>query len=1736
MAEQISRLKVKIANAKRKITNVAKFVEGYVAERDYPVLEKRKQDIDKEFTEFENWYTELEALVEDPTHADIRTEYEEKYYAAYGKLMLFLKDVAAPINNLADPIASTHSQSIVNGVNTNIVQTSKRSLPRVNLPSFSGSYEAWLGFHDLFKSLVDDDQNIPEIEKLYHLKGCLRDEAAEVLASIELSAENYRVAWSLLKERYDNRKIIRQTHVKALLNLKHVSKEFPVRSLLDQVQKHVRALDALKEPVDHWNTLLVEIISQKLNNVIREKWEEFSGESVSPTFKELITFLQRRAQFEDVKSHQDFVGAQNLSDRKPSHAHVKQRSQHAYPTATANHSCSHCRGKHSIHNCETFKKLSPSARFEAAKKATLCINCLRPNHRVMDCTGAPCRKCHKKHNTLLHFEKQPPEATSASEPVSSSQSVVNLHAQVSSEGLLATAMVDIVNAQGKSKTCRAFLDAGSQAHFITESVASFLRLPRKSVDISVSGVEDISTEIKHSVSAILKSRFSKYSKTLEFLVLNRITKPMPSIAVNQTNLDIPNNVVLADPKFYDPSQIEVLIGVKLFYKLLCVGQISLKNHPEAVLQKTQLGWIVAGEINGSSSRNAVQCHFTTHSTPLDATLTKFWELENIPSVKVLSQEEQACEAHFKSNTQRNSEGRYIVRLPFNENKENLGESRSMALRRFHFLEKRFEKNPQLKVEYCHFLDEYKQLNHLSLLENKTLTMPGFYLPHHAVIREDSITTKIRVVFDGSARTSSGVSLNNALMVGPTIQDDLFTLLTRFRSRRYALTADIEKMYRQIQVHPDDTPYQKILFRKNPDETVNELSLDTVTYGTSCAPFLAIRTLHQLANDEGAQHPVAASVLKQDFYVDDLLTGAGTRQEAAFLRDDLIALLQKGGFPIRKWASNDPSLVPENSDNSSSTHMSLDPNATIKTLGIHWNSREDIIFYKVNTPNLVKTVTKRSILSQVAKLFDPLGLLGPIIVKAKIMIQLLWKAGVSWDESVPADIHTMWLEFKEQLPLLVKVSFNRLTIAPNFVKIQMHGFSDASEKAYGACIYMRSTDIHGNHHVSLVCSKSRVAPVKSLTLPRLELCAALLLARLYTTVKLALQLEINKVYLWSDSTITLHWINTEPHLLKTFVSNRIAEIQNLSESCEWRHVPTQDNPADLVSRGQMPQEFVDTRIWKNGPHWLSHEENFWPQKKIHLVEIPEKRAIIAAPSFANANIIDDDLIKDYSSLKSLKRVIAYVMRFIHNLRNKSQKHTGPISATEFEASTRILVLITQSIAFAREIYSLKIDGRVDNKSRLIPLKPFLDKQGILRVGGRLIHSELPKEQKHQIILPSDHHITRLIIREEHERLNHAGTQATLYSVRETFWPLNGRNVTRIIIHKCVRCFRAKPRSVDYIMGDLPQERVSCSRPFLDVGVDYCGPLYIKEKRFRNRNKIKVYVAIFVCMSTKAVHLELVSDLTTEAFMACLKRLFSRRGISRTIHSDNATNFVGSSRELIALHKLIQSDEHNTAIQKFLAEQKVTWNFIPPRSPHFGGLWEAAVRSFKHHLVRTVGDTLLTFEQLETCIIEIEAILNSRPLSPISPDPNDLQPLTPGHFLIGGPLTSFPEMDLTDTASNRLSAWQHAQKLRQHFWRRWQKEYLHQLTIRSKWQSNLNHCIHPGTLVVIKEDNLPPLRWKLGRIVATHPGPDGITRVATIKTDTGECKRCVKKLCPLPIECSSKADENTKLCSHNSTSNT
>ncbi|XP_011877310.1 PREDICTED: uncharacterized protein LOC105567228, partial [Vollenhovia emeryi] len=418
------------------------------------------------------------------------------------------------------------------------------------------------------------------------------------------------------------------------------------------------------------------------------------------------------------------------------------------------------------------------------------------------------------------------------------------------------------------------------------------------------------------------------------------------------------------------------------------------------------GWVLAGSTTLNDSPKSFLCGLTS----LESQIAKFWTIEEITTIKPKSEEEIKCEAHFVKNTIRDITGRYVVRLPFRESINRLGDSQTVALKRFSALERKFHGNESMKNEYTRVMDEYISLGHMSVVKNPDDV--GFYMPHHAVVKESSCTTKLRVVVDASAKSNNNTSLNDLLMTGPTIQDTLFAYLIRFRKYRYVITADIEKMYRQVLVHEDDRRFQRILWRKA--GKIETFQLNTLTFGVSSSPFLAIRTIQKLADDECYIYPRAAEVLKNHLYVDDLLSGAETLKEIRKIRDDIIALLKKGGFAIRQWASNNSRAIDDLSDNALHANFVLDGDYSLKTLGISWSTRDDKICYTTQPIKITGMVTKRKILSEIAKLFDPLGLLGPVILHANRLMQDVWRCGTHWDESVPQSLHTEWSEFVQQL--------------------------------------------------------------------------------------------------------------------------------------------------------------------------------------------------------------------------------------------------------------------------------------------------------------------------------------------------------------------------------------------------------------------------------------------------------------------------------------------------------------------------------------------------------------------------------------------------------------------------------------------------------------------------------------------------------------------------------------------------
>nr|CAH7750739.1 unnamed protein product [Callosobruchus chinensis] len=1152
----------------------------------------------------------------------------------------------------------------------------------------------------------------------------------------------------------------------------------------------------------------------------------------------------------------------------------------------------------------------------------------------------------------------------------------------------------------------------------------------------------------------------------------------------------------------------MLLGGEIFWDLLCQGKISLgKNKP--VLKETSLGWIIAGQIGGSRPDSGVSN--VCLNTELNNQLQKFWEIEEWHQEKIMSDEEAYCEANFKETTYRDENGRFVVSMPLKLAPELLGESRTIAESRLRSMEKRFAKNQNLASSYLEFMAEYREMGHMSLVSSDTLERENdssiYYTPHHAVLKEQSETTKLRVVFDASAPTSTNMSLNQIQCVGPIVQDELISIILRFRKHNVVMSADVAKMYRMIVMNPSHRGLQRILWRDSPDQDIQTYELNTVTYGQACSSFLATRCLVEISEHCKSDLPRVSNILKHDFYIDDMLTGCNSRQEAITAAKDISKKLSEYGFVLRKWQSNDQTFLSSiSSDSIEHSVLNFDSNKSTKILGLTWTGQTDQLRYVIDTNELNDQNTKRAILSNIARIFDPLGLLSPCITLAKMFMQALWLEKLDWDDQVSVKMADKWNAFKADLDILNELNIPRQVLCPNSETVCLHGFADASERAYGACIYIVSG--YGQHKQSrLLCAKSKLAPLKTITMPRLELCAALLLSRLYDKVLKGFHQNFNEVFLWSDSTIVLAWVKMSSNGLKVFVANRVTEIQNLTKGCTWRHVSSSENPADLLSRGLRPKEIVNRSPWWEGPKWLCDNPNTWPNSTCIVQELPELKVSV---NIASTPTVEFPYNR-FSNFNRLRRSVAWILRFKSNVMlPPDARASGSLSNQELLNAMKLIVRIVQKEFFHNELKQLRLKGVLEQNSNLASLSPFIDEDGLLRVGGRLKNSPYELNKKYPMLLHAEHLITKLLFEYEHYRLMHVGPNTLLSIIRENFWVLKGRNLARNTVRKCLICVRYKPIVAKLIMGNLPEERVVPSSPFTISGLDYAGPFWIKERKGRCSRHSKCYICLFICFSTKAIHLEVVSSLSTNDFILALRRFVSRRGKPKAIYSDNGTNFVGASKEL---GRYLVASEGNS--REAASKEEIEWSFLPPHSPHFGGLWEAGVRSVKHHLKRVMNNLKLTFEEVTTMLAQIEAILNSRPLSPMSSDPNDLSVLTPGHFLIGRPLVAAPDTCLDDEKLNRLNRYQLVQQIVQHFWKRWTREFLAELQRRSKWKvTKLN--LQVGDLVLIMDDGASPTEWRRGRIVGLTKGSDGIPRVVNIRTSTGVVSRNFTKLCILPVE--------------------
>lgn len=1682
----------------------ARLTKGY--------LETRLQSVEKYWNTFQNAHQELINTTPKEKRADIPYIVNEEYFI-YEDLYLCLS------GDLRDMLSALEKGQSVKNQQTQLTASleDKIKLPCIQPPVFTGNYEDWPTFQDLFLSLIHNNLSLTNVMKLHFLKNSVSGEALSLLKNISITDQNYTQAWNILKERYGNKRIIVNTIMKRLFSQKKIYAQTAsqIKSLLDTTSECLNSLRNLEISIDTWDPMIVYMVVLKLDTETHKDWEEHSFKGSSnelPTWRDLRGFLETK-----------FRTLEFISNAtSPSTSQFKQNTHKSFyvSSAPAKRTCIKCNDDHTLSHCKEFSNLSTNERIEFAKTNNLCFNCLLYGHSVFKCRlQTSCQICNRRHHSLLHVNNEnvsahlgqiediPDSKEVEEEPVNISANLANQQ----STALLATALVPVRDETGRVMTLRALIDQGSQASFITERAVQLMKLKKLPTKGTITGVGSTKTFISSKVQCEILSRYeAEFKLKIDAYVLTtKVTSELPSKAINKVSVAWTHleNLELADPSYYQPGRIDMLLGVEVYAQIL--RNNIIKGPPGSpCAQNTSLGWILFGDVLDQPSENLIVLH---HQVNLDQLVRTMWELE--PAEKPeLTAEEKLCEKIYAHTTTRTETGRYIVKLPTKtENlKSTEGDTRSVAIKRFNQLERKLENNTNFKTEYTKVIEEYLSLGHMEEVPKIEINNPAVYLPHHAVIREDKETTKLRVVFDASSKGTNNISLNDELLVGPQLQDDMRNIIMRWRLHRICYVADIQKMYRQIMVHKKDADLQRIIWRRNSRDPLQEYRLCRVTFGTASAPYLAVKTMHKVAEDEGIEHPEAVKTIKEDFYMDDLMSGQDTVEEAVHIAKTIKVILKAGGFDLQKWSSNSAEFLAQfdNSERSNSVNMNIKLDGTIRALGLLWHIGEDNFQYQIELTPPPKPITKRNILAETQKLFDPLGWLTPSTIEPKMIIQDLWVRRSSWDEEVDPENKEKWLKIRENLKYLKEIKIERWlhTTKQLLDKTSIHGFCDASSKAYAAVAYLRVETENGEIKTNIIAAKARVAPVKPLSTPRLELCGGALLAKLLKQIKDAMRIPENQIFAWTDSTIVLSWLQGEPNRWQTFVRNRVVSIlDDIGDN--WYHVKTQDNPADIASRGAPLDELMLDDMWWKGPRWLQTKEIPFEQQKLTTdLEMKNNMNI-------NVKIQEEgdftERFKEFTNLLELTKAVSYCKRF---LAYKRSIQATVLTTEEIDNSKKICIKLVQTKSFEDDINRLKQKKQVRKDSPLKTLDPYLDEENILRVGGRLRHSNLSKESKHPIILDSKNQLIPLLVDEAHQKTLHGGVPLMLCYLRNQYWIIRPKGIVKSHIKKCLVCARQSAIAKKQFMGDLPKQRITPARPFLNSGVDFAGPYQTLMSRGRGVRLNKSYIAIFVCMATRAIHLELVSDLTSEAFIGAYRRFVSRRGKCAHLWSDQGRNFVGASKALAEAFIEAKLD-WDGEISKKLAEDGTQWHFIPCYSPNFGGLWEAGVKALKHHLKRTL-DSHLTFEEMSTLLCQIEACLNSRPYNNITED--DYQtPLTPGHFLIGESTVTVPSPTFTADKIGHLSRWQHLQKLLNDFWRRWQQEYISKLQQRRKWAKR-EEDLEVGQIVLIKNEALPPGKWLMGRVIKKHPGTDGLTRVYSVKSGDSIVKRSVSKLCYFPVD--------------------
>ena len=1610
-------------------------------------------------------------------------------------------------------------------------------------------------------------------------------EAENCINGLSLCNENYTIALNLLKERYADKQVLISSHMNKLLELKSVheiSNTVGLRALYDHVNAQVRSLLSIGLNSEDYGPMLIPVLMSKLpqelkliitrqfgkdvwniNNILKSLKDEIeTREKLNLTVNEVGGFPP----FSGVNLFAS--GIQNNQKGFDSSTSFTQNNQKRNDWSK-NKLVVFCAGEHKAQKCPSVTKLE--TRKFILKKSGRCFMCLKQGHIVRNCPEKmKCFICTRRHHmSICDFETTGVDESSTN--VASGYLKVNHINSV----LLQTARASVLSTDEKhSSNLRILFDSGSQNSFISPRARKILNLETttsKNMTIKAFGGGRIKSNLD-VVRFCVKSKNQNLNVYVNAFV-NEICHPLANQEINLAKKSYPYLVDLdladSNPENLN-MDIDILIGADYYWQF--IGNFTVRSQdgfgPVAIASK--LGFVLSGPISNSveeessSSQHVissthvlkVQSEIVSAKFLLQNTLNKFWDLESLG----ISPEEHDVVHQFKADVKFNDEGRYEVKLPFKESHEHLNDNFITSKNRLNGLMKKFKNDEKLLKEYNDIFVEQERLGIIEKAPENYCIGKTHYLPHRAIIRDDKSTTKIRIVFDASSK-KQGPSLNDCLHAGPSLTASLFSVLVKFRERNIAFIADVEKAFLQISLDPEHRDYVRFLWFKNPldiefenieHNELIEYRLCRVLFGVTSSPFLLNATFIMHANMFLETDPEFVQKLLDSLHVDDLNSSINDLHETFRFFVKCKERLSEAKFNLRKFQSNSVELeeMVNNKFPSDTEIRSMEEN---NVLGIRWNKCHDHIEFDLISfsEKFSQKPTKRNVIETTASFFDPLGLVNPIIVKLKILFQDVCLEKLDWDDYLTGDSLKLWLKIMESFKTMLNVLIiNRqycfYDVNDPFVSVQLHGFCDASLRAYGCCIYLRFERKSGFIEVALVSSKSKVAPLRKETIPRLELLGASLLARLFKTIKenLSPDYTINDLYAWTDSAVVYCWILNVDKCYKIFVHNRLMEIRKLIDIKSWKLVNSKNNPADLISRGLFASELINNNLWFRGPKFLGLNQKNWPylQAGDNFKEIIEKeersKKNVSNSLFINnditrlssdfvgkfsyiININNDDVdevscmtninkvskhqdeacisaiinIDNFSSVSRLCRVTAHIIKFIKKLKKKVLEKKEETKTLININNTRPLVediLGASEINEAKLIWIKECQKSFVKDVKYLQLKKsldvFTDKHGFLRCGGRMGNAPMHYDTKHPYLLSRQHRFTELIVHEAHSKVGHNKTGDTLNQIRAQYWIPQGRSFVKKLIHRCQLCRRYEGKPYTYPNhAPLPLERVTHDFAFTNIGIDYAGPVHLRNVYGENPLEMfKAWIALITCSSSRAIHLDLATDYSGDSCIEVLERFINRKGAPKHVTSDNGSNFT------------------SRIVQDYAADKNMNWPFNLEAAPWTGGFFERLIQSVKRCLRKLLLKSRLSYDQMLTLLIKIENIINNRPLTYMYDDVS--QSLTPNHLIFGRKLeTAVPnEIDGEHIALD----FRIVQHNLEYFWEQWKAEYLTALREKHsnvKTKNSGSNSIAVGDVCIIVDDRVPRCKWKLARVNELITSKDGEKRGACVETVSSQEKR-------------------------------